>query len=78
MVGNKLISEITFSQEALRGCRRPKERCRRTTSLAAFWDIHNPDDTVVIKLKDERCNELIVEVADPKGAVELVMAALPR
>ena len=43
-----------------------------------FWDVHNPDNTVVIELKDERYNELIVEVADPKGAVELVRAALPR
>jgi hypothetical protein len=43
-----------------------------------FWDIHNPDNTVVIQLKDEQYNELIVEVADPKGAVALVTAALPR
>jgi hypothetical protein len=41
-----------------------------------FWDVHNPDHTVVIVLKDERYNELIVEVADPKTAVELVKAAL--
>jgi hypothetical protein len=39
-----------------------------------FWDVHNPDNTVVIGLKDERYNELIVEVADPKAAVELVGA----
>jgi len=43
-----------------------------------FWDVHNPDDTVVIDLKDERYNELIIEVADPKSAVELVKAALPK
>lgn len=43
-----------------------------------FWDVHNPDNTVVIELKDERYNELIVEVADPKAAMELVKAALPR
>lgn len=42
-----------------------------------FWDVHNPDNTVVIELKDERYQELIVEVADPKAAVELVKAALP-
>jgi hypothetical protein len=34
-----------------------------------FWDIHNPENTVVIELKDERYNKLIVEVADPKAAV---------
>jgi hypothetical protein len=43
-----------------------------------FWDVHNPDNTVVIDLKDERYNELIVEVAEPKSAVELVKAALPK
>jgi hypothetical protein len=33
-----------------------------------FWD----------ELKEERYNELIVAVADPKAAVELVRAALPH
>src|ERR1700733_4684080 len=42
-----------------------------------FWDVHNPDNTVVIELKDERYNELIVEVAEPAAAVQLVKAALP-
>jgi hypothetical protein len=42
-----------------------------------FWDVHNPENTVVIELKDERYNELIVEVAVPQAAVELVRAALP-
>ena len=39
-----------------------------------FWDVHNPDNTVVIELHDERYNELIVEVADPNAAVGLVEA----
>lgn len=43
-----------------------------------FWDVHNPDNTIVIELRDERYNELIVEVADPQFAVELVTAALPK
>lgn len=41
-----------------------------------FWDVHNPDNTVVIELRDERYNELIVEVADPHSAVELIKAAM--
>jgi len=41
-----------------------------------FWDVHNPDNTIVIELHDERYNELIVEVADPVGTVALVSAAL--
>lgn len=43
-----------------------------------FWDVHDPDHTVVIGLHDERYDELIVEVADTNAAVELVQAALPR
>ena len=39
-----------------------------------FWDVHNPDNTVVIELHDERYNELIVEVADPNAAVGLIEA----
>jgi len=43
-----------------------------------FWDVHHPDNTVVIGLRDERYNELIVEVANPGAAVETVRAMLPR
>ncbi len=41
-----------------------------------FWDVHRPENTVLIELKDERYNELIVEVADPEGAVKIVNTAL--
>ncbi len=41
-----------------------------------FWDVHNPDNTIVIEVKDERYNELIVEVEDPSSTVELVRGAL--
>lgn len=40
-----------------------------------FWDVHNPENTVVIELHDERYNSLIVEVADPAAAVALVQEA---
>jgi hypothetical protein len=42
-----------------------------------FWDVHNPDNTVVIELRDERYNELIIEVDDPQAAVALVKSVLP-
>ena len=41
-----------------------------------FWDVHHPKKTIVIDLHDERCNELIVEVADPEAAVRLIENAL--
>lgn len=34
-----------------------------------FWDVHDPERTIVIELADERYNELIVEVADPEATV---------
>ena len=43
-----------------------------------FWDVHNPDNTVVIELRDERYNQLIVEVDDPNTTVALVQTVLPR
>ena len=41
-----------------------------------FWDVHNPANTIVIELRDERYDELIVEVADPQAAVKLIQDAL--
>jgi hypothetical protein len=41
-----------------------------------FWDVHNPEKTIVIDLHDERYNELIVEVADPEAAVKLIQSSL--
>ena len=41
-----------------------------------FWDVHHPENAIVMELRDERYNELIVEVADPNAAVELVNARL--
>ena len=41
-----------------------------------FWDVHDPENTIVIELRDDRFDELIIEVADPKAAVELVEGAL--
>ena len=41
-----------------------------------FWDVHNPENTVVIELRDERYNQLIVEVSDPAAAVALVKSVV--
>ena len=34
-----------------------------------FWDVHDPERTIVIELADERYNELIVQVTDPAATV---------
>lgn len=41
-----------------------------------FWDVQIPENTVVIDLRDERYNQLIVEVADPVAAVRLVRSVI--
>lgn len=41
-----------------------------------FWDVHHPERTIVIDLHDEQYNQLIVEVADPQIAVNLIQSAL--
>jgi len=41
-----------------------------------FWDVHQPEKTIVIELHDERYNHLVVEVADPEEAVKLIQNAL--
>ena len=43
-----------------------------------FWDVHDPENTIVLDLHDERYNELIVEVASPLETVAIVQAALPH
>jgi hypothetical protein len=43
-----------------------------------FWDVHDPDKTVVIDLHDERYDQLIVEVADPAATVSQLSAVLTR
>ena len=41
-----------------------------------FWDVHDPDKTIVVELADERFDELIVEVADPAETVQQLRRAL--
>lgn len=42
-----------------------------------FWDVHNPEKAVVISLRDERYEALVIEVEDPGAAVRQVRAMLP-
>ena len=41
-----------------------------------FWDVRDADKAVVIQLHDERYARLIVEVDDPRAAVDLIEQAL--
>ncbi|MBM3330879.1 hypothetical protein FJY68_03385 [candidate division WOR-3 bacterium] len=41
-----------------------------------FWDVRRPERTVAIELAHEWLAKLIIEVADPKAAVELIDGAV--
>ena len=41
-----------------------------------FWDVHHPERTIVIDLHDEHFNQLVIEVADPQAAINLIQSVL--
>jgi hypothetical protein len=41
-----------------------------------FWDVHNPEKTIIIDLEHEHFGKLIIEVADPSAAVSLISNAI--
>jgi hypothetical protein len=41
-----------------------------------FWDVHDPENTVMIRLRDERYNRLVIEVEDPPATVAAIREAL--
>lgn len=43
-----------------------------------FWDVHDAAEAIVIDLRDETYQQLIIEVADPEAAVQLIKDALAQ
>jgi hypothetical protein len=43
-----------------------------------FWDVHNPEQTIVITLKDESYQKLIIEVEDTSKAINEITHSLPK
>lgn len=41
-----------------------------------FWDVRRPEHTIVVELKHERYQKLIVEVADPDAVVKMINGVL--
>jgi hypothetical protein len=37
-----------------------------------FWDVSNPDNAIVVNLKDEEFSQLIIEVENPQAAIDLL------
>lgn len=40
-----------------------------------FWDVHNADKAIVIRLQHEHYSALVLEVEDPAGTARLISAA---
>ena len=43
-----------------------------------FWDVHQPENTIVIELEHEHFAKLIIEVADPEKMVQRLRGAISR
>ena len=41
-----------------------------------FWDVHDPEKAIVIRLRDERYARLVVEVEDPPTTVAAIQEAI--
>jgi len=42
----------------------------------AFWDVHDPDRTVVVELDHEKFAKLVLEVEDPQATAAAINAAV--
>jgi hypothetical protein len=41
-----------------------------------FWDVHNVQNAIIIRLQHDQFDELVVEVSDPEAAVGQIKARL--
>ena len=41
-----------------------------------FWDVRDPEKTIVIRLEDERYARLVIEVEDPPTTVAAIERAI--
>jgi hypothetical protein len=43
-----------------------------------FWDVHHGENAIILDLRDEHYDELIVEVKDTGAAMRMIQGALPK
>lgn len=48
----------------------------RQDGQTVFWDVHHKDNVVVIELRDETYQRLVIEVDDPRATVDTIERAL--
>jgi hypothetical protein len=41
-----------------------------------FWDVHDPEQAIVIRLEDERYSRLVIEVEDPSSTAAAIEEAI--
>ena len=41
-----------------------------------FWDVHHPEKTIIIWLRDERYQRLVIEVDDPHATAAAIQGAI--
>jgi hypothetical protein len=41
-----------------------------------FWDVHNPEQTIIIEVQHDRYDEVVIEVRDPEYAAARLRAAV--
>jgi hypothetical protein len=42
----------------------------------AFWDVHNPDKAIAVRLHDEHYAKLVIGVDDPEATIAAITGAL--
>jgi hypothetical protein len=45
---------------------------------AVFYDVHDPDGTIVLDLEHEHYKRLVIEVENPEATVAIVQSAIAR
>ena len=43
-----------------------------------FWNVHHPEKTVVIQLRDEKYTQLVIEVKEPAAMVATIQKAIGK
>ena len=44
----------------------------------SFWDVHDPDKAIAMRLHDEHYAKLVIGVDDPKATTQAITAAIKR
>jgi hypothetical protein len=81
-----ITQDATAARKAFHGLRLPGTAIPGVLTAGSFlksgewtfWDVHDPDQAVIIGLNHEHYSRLVVGVDDPGATVEAVRAALAR